>query len=253
MFAPTYPSGGGSFVQVLLSLPPRYSIADLSTRFWYFVSDAATVPLSLLALSFGVTNTSLRTLLISSVLGAQSDMCLTGSHRRNLCSLRNHAGNMCSMRVAPHSAGREAPDGKPVLFAGHAALHLAYVWAWPSGEARTLRELVRELLRQPEGLQSSATQRSENTAGIKQPDAAIQQSSQQSSCTAQPSPDEDEDVLRDAAPHVKAVLRWSAAPSWAEKRACSNSNLQVLGTGFDIAVHVLMLAGHLRVLSGINS
>ncbi len=68
---PTYPSGGGSFVQVLLTLPPRYSIADLSTRFWYFVSDAATVPLSLLALSFGVTNTSLRTLLISSVLGAQ--------------------------------------------------------------------------------------------------------------------------------------------------------------------------------------
>ena len=63
---------------MLLSLPPRYSIADLRSRFWYFVSDAATVPLSLLVLSFGVTNTSLRTLLISSVLGAQSDMCLTG-------------------------------------------------------------------------------------------------------------------------------------------------------------------------------
>ena len=74
MFAPTDPSGGMSFVQVLLSIPPQYSVADLRTRFWYFVSDAATVPLSLLALSFGLHNTSLRTLLVSSVLGAQSDM-----------------------------------------------------------------------------------------------------------------------------------------------------------------------------------
>ena len=50
---------------------------------------------------------------------------------------------------------------------------------------------------------------------------------------------------------MKAVLRWSAAPSWAEKRACANANLQVLGTGFDIAVHLAMLAGHLMALSAV--
>ena len=59
-----------SVVQVLLSVPPQYSIADLRARFWYFVTDAATVPLSLAVLSLGLHNTILRTLLISSVLGA---------------------------------------------------------------------------------------------------------------------------------------------------------------------------------------
>ena len=67
-------------MQVLLSIPPQYSIADLRARFWYFISDAATVPLSLAVLSLGLHNASLRTLLISSVLGAQSDMCLTGQY-----------------------------------------------------------------------------------------------------------------------------------------------------------------------------
>ena len=64
-------------MQVLLSIPPQYSIADLRARFWYFVSDAATVPLSLAVLSLGLNSTILRTVLISSVLGAQSDTCLT--------------------------------------------------------------------------------------------------------------------------------------------------------------------------------
>ncbi len=114
-------------------------------------------------------------------------------------------------------------------------------------------ELVRKLLRQPAGLQSSAIQLTGNVTCMKQTEAARQPFSQLTSCKAQPSPDEDEDVLRDAAPHVKAVLRWSAAPSWAEKRACANPNLQVLGTGFDIAVHVAMLAGHLRVLSAVRA
>ena len=100
-----------------------------------------------------------------------------------------------------------------------------------------MRELVRKVLRRSKSPQSSALQPTEDVAQTRRSvaGAARHSSSQQISCPAQPSSDADENVLRNAAPHVKAVLRGSAAPSWAEKRACANSNLQVLGTGFDIA------------------
>jgi hypothetical protein len=61
--------GGSHLLQVLLSLPPRYSIADLKARFWYFISDAATVPASVAVLSLGMHSSSLKTLLLTSVAG----------------------------------------------------------------------------------------------------------------------------------------------------------------------------------------
>ena len=137
-----------------------------------------------------------------------------------------------------------------LAIAGHAALHLAYVWAWPSGEARTLRDTVHKLLGRSSSPEINGTQPSKNLAQTRSSRLAdaTQPASPESSCKAQPSQVEEDDVFRDAAPHVKAVLRWSAAPSWSEKQACSHSALQLLGTGFDIAVHIAMLVGHIQAL-----
>jgi hypothetical protein len=140
--------------------------------------------------------------------------------------------------------------------AGHAALHLAYVWAWPSGEAQTLRKTVRSLLHGRSTSQTSTQQPIEigsTTAGSPGAGAQSKAPCEQSSGVAQPAVRGQEESLKGTAPHVQAVLQWSAAPSWSEKRACSHSNLQVLGTGFDIAVHIAMLIGHVRALGAISS
>ena len=105
------------FVQVLLSFPPRYSVADLRTRFWYFVSDAATVPLSLLALSYGLTDTSLRRLLISSVLGASSYIVPDRLLPTYCCSYQQcvpvcQINDPCCITRVVSQAGRKEPDQK---------------------------------------------------------------------------------------------------------------------------------------------
>ena len=142
-------------------------------------------------------------------------------------------------------------------------LHLAYVWAWPSGEAQTMRDAVRKVLPRPSTPQADTLQPvtdssaaadspdTDSSAAADSPDTGTDTTPlcEQRSKATQPAERGEEQVLEDAAPHVQAVLRWSAAPSWSEKRACSHSNLQVLGTGFDIAVHIAMLVGHVRALS----
>lgn len=104
----------------------------------------------------------------------------------------------------------------PLVFiaavAGHAVLHAAYVHFWPKVG---IRESLHNLIESPE--QDTASR-------------------------------QEEQLQQEAGLHVRRVVDWSAAPSWSEKKQTPWHVTNTLGTSFDMAVHIMMVWGHVAVL-----
>ena len=100
-----------------------------------------------------------------------------------------------------------------MLFEGHAPLHIAYAHFWPR---LGVQDALRNLFDSPEQrVLAHKAQQMQDEAGL----------------------------------HVKRVLDWSAVPSWSEKQQKLWHVTNCLGTGFDLAVHLLILWAHVSCVN----